>query len=74
MTSMQNIEIICTKHSVSAHVASSMVDKLFDAFETALLMRQVEIKLKPFACLYVAEACYTLGIHDIQIYDTRIDD
>ena len=42
-----------------------MIESLMENFEKELLLRQVQTRLKPFACDYALEASYSLIMHRI---------
>ncbi len=71
---MSFIGTICQRHSGSAALAASMIDFIFESFETALLLKTVETKLKPYSARFACKAAFTLGIYDIQGYDPKADD
>jgi len=62
---MSFFNTICQRHSGSASLATSMIDFIFESFETALLLKTVETKLKPYAAQFACEAAFTLGIYDV---------
>ena len=51
-----------------------MFESLFENFEKELALKGVLTKVQPFACNYALEATQILGMHDLQIYDQRLDD
>ena len=71
---MSLITTICNRHSGSADVASYMIDRIIEGFETQLLLKTVENKIQPYACQYALLASCKLGIYDMQGYDPKLDD
>ena len=47
---MSLITTICNRHSGSADVGNYMIEKIYEAFETQLLLKTVENKMQPYAC------------------------
>jgi len=71
---MSLITTICNRHSGSADVGSYLIEKIYEGFETQLLLKTVENKMQPYACQYALEATCKLGLYDIQGYDPKLDD